>query len=98
VDYVMFLSWKQGVTRDQQDGALIRRAGWQYPDGITVHGEWWPATVDPAVVVAFETESYAPIMEVIFGWGDVFDITVHPAVSAEEGMRIGPDAMAKRQG
>jgi hypothetical protein len=28
-------------------------------------------------------------MELLLEWGDVFDIAVHPAVSAEEGLRIG---------
>ena len=96
VQYVMLLSWKPGVTRDQQDTALMRRGAWQYPDGITVAGEWWPATPDPAVVIAFEAENYTPIMEVYMTWGDVFDITAYPAVTAEEGLRIGPDAMSKR--
>ena len=31
MDYVMLLKWKQGITQEQADAALIRRAGWQYP-------------------------------------------------------------------
>ena len=30
-----------------------------------------------------------------FEWNDVFDVTVVPAVSAEEGLRIGPEVFAR---
>jgi hypothetical protein len=36
-------------------------------------------------------------MEVAFTWGDTFDITVIPAISAEDGLKIGPDVMSRRQ-
>ena len=35
------------------------------------------------------------IQELQFEWNDVFDISVHPAVSAEEGLRIGPEVFAR---
>jgi hypothetical protein len=32
-------------------------------------------------------------MEFELEWSDVFDIDIHPAVAAEEGLRIGPDVV-----
>ena len=97
MDYVMLLRWKQGLTRDQRDGALMHRAGWKYPPGVEVIGEYWPAASDPAVVSIFRTDDYAALMEIGVTWGDVFDITTLPAVSAEDGLEIGPEVLARRQ-
>ncbi|HWC38946.1 MAG TPA: DUF3303 family protein [Acidimicrobiales bacterium] len=97
MDYVMLLRWKQGLTRDQRDGALMHRASWNYPAGVQLVAEYWPATEDPAVVSIFRTEDFAALMEVQLTWGDIFDITVVPAVSAEDGLKIGPEVMGRRQ-
>jgi len=97
MDYVMLLRWKQGLTRDQRDGALMHRAGWNYPSGVKLIAEYWPAAEDPAVVSIFQAGDYAALMEVAFTWGDTFDITVIPAISAEDGLKIGPDVMGRRQ-
>ncbi len=97
MDYVMLLRWKQGLSRDQRDGALLHRAGWNYPAGVQVVAEYWPAAEDPAVVSIFRTEDFAALMEIEFTWGDIFDITTLPAVSAEEGLKIGPEVMGRRQ-
>jgi hypothetical protein len=97
MDYVMLLSWKQGLTRDQRDAALINRAGWKYPSGVQVVAEYWPAAEDPAVVSIFRTEDFGSLMEIEVTWGDAFDIVVYPAISAEEGLEIGPQVMGRRQ-
>lgn len=97
MDYVMLLRWKQGLSRDQRDGALVRRAGWKYPLGVDLVAEYWPATEDPAVVSIFRTEDFRALMEIDLTWGDVFDVTTFPAVSAEEGLKIGPEVMGRRQ-
>ncbi|HEV8298569.1 MAG TPA: DUF3303 family protein [Acidimicrobiales bacterium] len=93
--YVMLGKWKTGVTQEQADGALMRRAGWTYPAGAKSLGEYWPMSTDPAVIAIFEADDPSVLMEVIFTWGDVFDITMLPAVSAEQGLALGPDAMAR---
>src|SRR5437016_968516 len=59
MNYVMLLRWKQGLTREQRDGALARRSQWKYPDGIELLAEYWPAADDPAVVSIFRTDDYA---------------------------------------
>ena len=97
MDFVMLLRWKQGVTRDQRDGALMRRAQWKFPQGVEVIAEYWPAASDPAVVAIFRTDDYAGLMEIGVTWGDTFDITTFPAVSVEKGLEIGPEVLSRRQ-
>jgi hypothetical protein len=94
--YVWTASWKPGLSREQADGALMRRAQWQYPEGVKVHGEYWLASSSPAVVSIFEADTYAPIMELGMTWGDVFDITCTPAITPQEGLRQGPEIMQRR--
>ncbi len=97
MDYVMLLRWKQGLTRDQRDGALMHRAGWKYPSGVKLIAEYWPSAEDPAVVSIFQAEDYGALMEIGFTWGDIFDVTVLPAISADDGLAIGSDVMGRRQ-
>ena len=47
------------------------------------------------MVVIAEADDFAPLMELNMTWADVFEITTHPAVSAEEGLKIGPEVMAR---
>ncbi len=84
------------ISREQIDGALIRRAGWSYPAGITVQAEVWPASTDPAVVTIFSADDFAPIMEVRLAWGDVVDIDVYPAIGLDDGLRVGAEIMSRR--
>jgi hypothetical protein len=97
VDYVMLLRWKQGLTREQRDGTLANRAGWKYPAGINVIAEYWPIAEDPAVISIFQTEDIGALLEIGFTWSDTFDITTWPAISAEDGLKIGPEVMGRRQ-
>lgn len=94
--YVALLNWKAGLDREEQDGALIRRSQWEYPDGITLIGEYWPATHAPAVISVFEASEYEPIMELNLTWQDFFDITIVPTTTPEEGLQIGPQIMQRR--
>jgi len=97
MDYVMLLRWKQGLTRQQRDGALMNRAGWKYPAGVDVVAEYWPSAEDPAVVSIFRAEEYSPLMEIGMTWGDTFDITILPAISADDGLKVGPEVLGRRQ-
>ena len=97
MNYVMLLRWKQGLSREQRDGALMRRAQWNYPSGVEVVAEYWPAAEDPAVVSIFRADDFAAFMEIEFTWGDTFDISVIPAISAEDGLKIGPEVLSRRQ-
>jgi hypothetical protein len=94
--FVMTLRWQPGLSREQRDGALSRRAQWDYPHGVELHGEYWPSSESVAVVSIFATDDHAALMEIGFTWGDMFQIEISPAVSAEDGLKMGPDAMARR--
>lgn len=74
---------------------IARRAQWQYPEGVRVVAEYWLQTSNPLVITIFEADSIAPIMAISTEWGDVFDITVVPAVTAEEGLELVKQMMAQ---
>lgn len=98
MQYVILLDWRTEATGEERDGALMRRAGWSYPEGMNVIAESWTGSSSPAVVVIAEADDFAPLMEFDFTWGDVFVITMHPAVSAERGLEIGPEVMGRVRG
>jgi hypothetical protein len=95
MEFIGLLRFRSSVPAAERDAALMRRAAWQYPDGVKVIAEYWPVWGEYQVVTVFAAETYAPIMEIEFEWNDVFDVTVVPAVSAEEGLRIGPEVFAR---
>src|SRR5688500_6519817 len=95
MEFVALLRFRPSVPAAERDAALQRRAGWQYPDGEKVIAEYWPLSGDYQVVTVFSTDSIALVMEIDFEWNDVFDMTVTPVVSAEEGLRIGPEVFGR---
>jgi hypothetical protein len=64
----------------------MRRAAWQYPEGIGPIAEDWAAAA-VQVVTIFSADSFDKVLEILFEWNGAFDIGIHPAVSAEEGLR-----------
>jgi Protein of unknown function (DUF3303) len=96
--YVMTMRWHDHLSGDERDGALGRRAEWKYPDGLNVIGEYWLASNDPAVVVVFETDASNVMLEIGMTWGDVFEIQISPALSSDEGLRVGPEIMSRIRG
>jgi len=95
MDYVAFLTLRTSVPAAERDGALARRVGWQYPPGVQVIAEYWPMASSVQVVTIFSTDDPATLMQLTFDWNDVFDIDIHPAVSADEGIRLGPEVFGK---
>jgi hypothetical protein len=95
MDYVALLRYRSSVSGEQRDAALLRRTAWEYPAGITLIAEYWPMSSDVAVVSIISTDDIASIMELEFEWSDVFDIDVSPAVSSEDGLRIGPEVFGR---
>jgi hypothetical protein len=96
--YLWQASWKPGLSREQMDGALMRRASWAYPDGVGVLGEYWLGGHRPAVISVFETDDYSAIMELSLTWGDVFEIACEPACTPEQGLEWGPAILQRRGG
>src|SRR4249919_1625232 len=95
MDYVAFLTFRSGVPAGDRDAALARRAGCQYPAGITLIAEYWPLAASVQVVTIFSTDDFGAAMELTLQWSDVFDIAIHPAVSAGEGLRLGQEIFGR---
>jgi hypothetical protein len=84
---MLFVSLLRTSAGTPQETAA-RRLKWQYPEGVRVVAEYWLQSSDPAVIAVFEADSIAPIMAINVEWGDVFDITVVPAITAEDGLQL----------
>ena len=95
MDYVALLRFRTSVAAAERDGALMRRAGWKYPEGFRLIAEYWPVASAVQVVVIFSVDRFDTLMELELEWSDVFDIDIYPACSAEEGLRIGPDVFGR---
>jgi hypothetical protein len=59
--------------------------------------EFWLETESPRVVAIMEADSLAPFGEIRMVWGDLFDIEVFPAVTAEQGMEMLRQSMSEQQ-
>jgi hypothetical protein len=97
VEFVGLLRFRPTVSAAERDAALVRRAAWQYPEGVELIAEYWPVSAEYQVVTVFRAESFAAIMQLELEWNDVFDIAVHPAVSADEGLRTGAEVFGRLQ-
>lgn len=95
MEFVLLNSWKQGLSREDREEALARRAQWEYPDGLEVIAEYWPATDHPAVVAILRADDYEALFEMELTWNDTFDVTILPAISAKEGLELGPKIMER---
>jgi Protein of unknown function (DUF3303) len=95
MDYVARLTFRSSVSGADRDAALMRRTAWEYPAGVKVIAEYWPMAADLQVVSIFSADDVGAIWEVEAEWNDVFDIDISPAVSAEDGLRIGPDVYGR---
>jgi len=88
--FVTLLSLKPTATPAQ---ALQRRTEWKQPQGMKSIAEYWLQTNTPSVISIDEADNIAPIMAATMPWMDIFDITVVPAVSAEEGLKLASQMM-----
>lgn len=95
MDYVALLRFRSSTTAADRDAALMRRASWNYPPSLKPIAEYWPFASAATVVTIFSTDDPSSLMELELEWGDVFDIDIHPAVSADDGLRIGPDVIGR---
>lgn len=76
-----------------EEERITRRLQWQSPAGIRVVGEYWLQASNPNVIIICETDSVVPMMQATTAWNDVYDITVIPAITAEEGMELAKQMM-----
>ena len=87
--FVLLLKVRAGTSRER----LARRMQWQPPEGVRQVAEYWLQTSDPHIIVIVEADSVAPLMAVTATWDDVFDVTVVPAITAEEGLQLAQQMM-----
>lgn len=90
--FVTLLSAKPNLIPAQ---SLQRRIEWDYPQGMKPIAEYWLQTNSPHVVGIFEADNIAPIMAMAMPWGDIYDITVVPAITAEDGLKLASQMMPK---
>lgn len=95
MDYVGRLTFRSSVGSAERDAALMRRAAWNYPSGIRVVAEYWPMAADIQVVTIFSADDIAAVWELVSEWEDVFDIDISPAISAEDGLKVGPEVFGR---
>lgn len=87
--FATMLRVKGGTVQER----MKRRAAWQYPEGIKVIAEYWLQSPDPHIIIITETDSAAAIMAALAPWDDVFEATVTPALTAEEGLELAKKMM-----
>ena len=95
MDYVGRLTFRSSVGSAEPNAALMRRAAWNYPSGIRVVAEYWPMAADIQVVTIFSADDIAAVWELVSEWEDVFDIDISPAISAEDGLKVGPEVFGR---
>jgi hypothetical protein len=95
MDYVGRLTFRSSVGATERDAALMRRTTWEYPTGVRVIAEYWPMAADIQVVTIFSADDIAAVWELVAEWEDVFDFDVSPAISAEDGLKVGPEVFGR---
>jgi len=74
--------------------ALPRRMEWKPPESMKPIAEYWLPNTTPHVIVV-EADNYATIMAANMPWADIFDFSVFPAITAEEGLKLAKQMMPK---
>jgi len=68
---------------------IARRVAWQMPEvGAESVAEYWLQTPDPACIVVFKADQIAQIWMAFAGWDDLFDISIYPGCTAQEGLEL----------
>ncbi len=72
---------------------ITRRATWQYPPGLKVLAEYWPQGSDIVVINVVESDNVGLLMAALSDWDDLMQITVVPAVTAEDGLKLAANML-----
>jgi hypothetical protein len=75
----------------------MRRFDYISPEDMTIVGEYWLATDAPGVILVVEAEAMAPLMAAVADGDSVFQLTIVPAVTAEDGMRLAKERLAHEE-
>ena len=87
--FVALLKVRAGTEQER----IARRLKWHYPEEISVEGECWLQNSDPEGIIIFKTDSFASMMQLGAAWNDVYDVSIFPAVAAEEGLELARQMM-----
>ena len=83
--FIVLLKARPGTVQERID----RRLEWEAPEeGAQRIAEYWLQTPDPAVIVVCEADHIGQLWATFGGWNDLFDITMFPAITAEEGLEL----------
>ena len=82
--FVALLKEHPGTVRERAK----RRMTWEYPEGVRVRAEYWLQTHDPGGILVCEVDHIGQFWALNAAWGDVFDMTVFPAITAEDGLEL----------
>jgi hypothetical protein len=67
---------------------IERRLGWDYPEGIKVHAEYWLEGSVASAIAIIEADTYAQLLQLTSAWDDIVDVQIAPAISAADGMAL----------
>lgn len=90
--FVALYTMKPGVSTAQ---SLKARMEWKPPQGMKPVAEFWLQNSTPHIIVAFEADNIAQLMATNMPWRDLCDITVTPAITGEEGLKLAKQMMPK---
>ena len=83
--FVALLKARPGTAQER----TARRMEWQAPDvGAEAVAEYWLQTPDPAAIAVFKADHIGQMWAVFSGWDDLFNISIYPAITAEEGLEV----------
>ena len=83
--FVALLKARPGTTQER----VTRRMEWKAPEGGAQGvAEYWLETLDPAVIAVCKADHIGQLWTMCGEWEDVFDITIFPAITAEEGLEL----------
>ncbi len=91
--FVSILTGKPDLPPEAAQQGLSRRLAWKTPEGVKILGEYWLQEAPARVIVISEAESAAPLFLPPPQWGDLFDIEIMPAITAEEGLKLAEQAL-----
>lgn len=89
--FIVLCDAKAGTSKER----IARRMQWQKPEGSKLIAEYWLTTDHPNVIEIVETDDVQSLLNGISEWDDVFDISIYPAITAEEGMRSAQEMMSR---
>lgn len=88
--FVIMCTIKGGTMKER----VGRRMKWKVPEGGKLIAEYWLTTGNPNVIEIVETDNVQVLLNGMSEWDDVFDISIFPAITAEEGLRNAQEMMA----